>query len=207
MPVSKYLEILVQFAGSGELEIELRRAKKYYFGKLGFMTDINVVFENYMLNFIDWYVFDMRLPDVGKTPLELFVERFEHTLKPEEASVYRGFIQNIHSLFQVNKVREEDVTVIDLFDSKEYLVKDEMPKGFCKGEIFETRLLPFEGAHVFGEAFNFHPLRANKAIIHKIKRLPANDPTKRLSFIQDLAGRKYKLESYRHVDALKFYED
>jgi len=208
MPLSKYIDTLLQFAGSGDLEYEIVRAKKEYFARFGVSSNPDGIFENYMLNFVDWYVFDRPLTNTGKTPLWTFLDRFSNTLDEKELEIYRDMTRNIHSLFQVIKIGDEEVKIKELFDENKFIVKDEMPKGFCKNEIFEARIIPYGQDYCFGEAFMFHPLQAVKIILEKIKRIKTSyEPLERLKLIQDLASRKFKLEQYRHVDALKFYKD
>jgi hypothetical protein len=199
------METVIHFASSGVYRAELLQAREDFFAHLGVVSEEEDKYEEYLRHFLDWYIFDRPLTSSGSTPVSTFFAKFHRTFSNEDEVVYDGFRKSRQSLFIVKKSGDEGVWIRDLISKEKYFVEDDVPKGFFKDEIFQVRLIPFQGGYRFGDAFYFHPQSAKKIIQKRAKKLDREQPEKVNEFLVDLASRRRSSERYRHVDALRFY--
>ena len=205
--MEKYFETLVHFASTGKYRQEVLAAREEHFAAAGQVSEEEDNYEDKLRRFIDWYIFERPLSDTGYPPAVTFFRAFERSFSDEDRAVYDGFCNTRKGLFVVKKSTEEGVTIQDLVSKEKFFVEDDVPKGFFKDEIFQARLIPFQGGYRFGESFCFHPLAVNKRIQKMAKKVDRQDPEAVRSFLEDLIRRRLESERYRHVDVLRFYED
>jgi hypothetical protein len=151
-------------------------------------------------------LFERILPPSGQTPLQTFVARKRDQLSPDELAVYEGFSQNVHNLFVVRKTKKNGVHLRDLITKQKYFVEDELPAAFAKGQVFEGRLVPFQGRWCFTKGYVFHPPAATKLIEKHLKTINVDDAESRKALMRDLAIRRLKADRYKHIDAVQFYQ-
>ena len=205
MSIEIYLDELQRFADE-EFHTELLAARVEYFAGLGQVNEDDDLYEAHMDRFLDWFLFERTLPQIGKTTLVAFIDKRRGTLTPEQLEIYEGFLNNLHGLFEVRKVAKDGVHLRELTLDAKYFVEDEAPRAFSKGQIFDGRLLPLGGKWRLSNGCIFHPLAATKSILKRVKRLDAGDPEARRGLLRDLAVRRLRVDRYTHVEAAHFYK-
>jgi len=199
-------DALIAFASADRFKEELLKAKDEYFAATGEIFEDDRSFETRMASFLDYFVFDRVLPQVGKTPAQAFLEE-SLGAGEQELSIRRGLLQTRHSLWEVRKLAPELVRLRDLFTSKDTDVYERrQPAGLKKGDLIEARLVPVEGRWVFSPAFCFHPVEAKKPIAREIKRLGKESPGfKPRDVIWAAAKMRLKWERYRNIAVTDIY--
>ncbi len=169
MPWS-FLEQLIEFASSDSSE--LIAAKTEYQKIAGQAYEDDRSYGSQMALFHEWFIFDRILPDTKITLLEKMLESQKESWDPKQYEVYEGFNENIFGIFRVKKMTAGEVTVLNLFSDEKYLVNEtEGSLIFNKGDLFQGRLISFEGVTYFTRNFCIHPKGAFKYIESEIKSL------------------------------------
>ena len=96
----------------------------------------------------DWFIFDCKSDVLSKNLLRYFLEN--EPLDEKIKTIYRGFLNNIYSVFEVKALRiGKEAIINDLTNGKEYNVKDTaFTKNIQKGEIALLRVLPIHGYYI-----------------------------------------------------------
>ena len=82
--------------------------------------------------FFDWFIFDCKSEVFSKNLLQHFLGT--ETLEPETKELYRGFQNNVYSVFEVIALRMgKEMIINDLLHDKEYNVKER-----CGAEMFSA---------------------------------------------------------------------
>ena len=208
LPYQPYLDQLIAHASSEERKPDLLAAKAEYFQRTGEVFEDDKQFEMRMASFLDYYLFDRKRPESGKTPAEEFLEAHAAAGDAAEMSAYRAFTETAHGLFEVRKIKPGIVRLRELFGGKEFDVTERRHTvGLEKGDILEARLIPFDGALVFSAAFCFHPREAVKAIKKEVKRrkkVMPDAPPAQLTW--EAAKRALKADRYRQLAGEKIYD-
>jgi len=201
-------EQLTAFATSAAFQEEVLRAKAEFFSLTGEVFEDDRSFEPRMAGFLDFYLFDRKLPDKNQTPAELYLAERGPALGEEERESLVGLTRTLHSLFEVRKVAPGGIRVRDLFTGKDHEVYERRSvAGLAKGDLLEARLIPNGGRELFGPAFCYHPKEARKAIFAEIKRQkkkprPGETPEK---LIAQLSRMALKVERYRNIAVEAIY--
>jgi hypothetical protein len=207
-PYQPYLDQLIAFASIEERKPDLLMAKGDYFQLTGEVFEDDKQFEMRMASFLDYYLFDRKHPQSGKTPAEELLEQKNRDPDPSTAAAFKSFVETVHGLFEVRKIKPGAIRLRELFGGKEYDVTERRHTvGLEKGDILEARLIPFDGALVFSAAFCFHPREAVKAIKKEVKRrkkLLPDAPPAELTW--EAAKRAMKAERYRQIAVEKIYD-
>lgn len=200
-------KILKYFAGPA-MRDELSIAQKEFFGNTGTLDEASENYEVRMSQFYDWYFFTRELKSYGHTPLNSCHLVRELRFTEEEEARIEDLKKYRHSLFEVVKIKEQNLTVMDLF-KKEKLNITSLSQfhGFDPQEIFEARLIPFEKSWLFTKGFCFHPQEAKKYIISEIKKHQKDPDLDRELFMLRLVKMKYKFEQYKHVSPEMIYSE
>ena len=206
MSVIPFLELLEQFAHENFPD-EMEDSRTRYLKTLGLVHESEESYDENMRAFLDWFVFERPLNESEKTPLELFVERGSPEMSEEDLEIFKGFRRSAHSLYLIKKVTSQGVDCKDLFSGEKIVVSEEISGGFLKGEIFESRIFPWQESYRFGEMFRFHPKRANKVIQKAAKQILQQESETTQNLMMKLATMKIKHQRYPRVDLLEFYKE
>ena len=75
--------------------------------------------------FFDWFIFDCKSSVFAKNLLRHFLDT--EALEEETKELYRGFLDNVYSVFEVKALRVgKEMIIRDLLNDKEYNVKETM---------------------------------------------------------------------------------
>ncbi len=202
-----YLEALTAFASEEERREELLAAKAEYFVHTGELFEDDRFFELRMASFLDHYLFDRKCQATGRTPAEDFLALKQAEGAPD-AGLYEAFTKTVHGLFEVRKLGKGYVRLRELYSAADHDVTERRQTvGLDKGDIIEARLIPFDGALVFSQAFTFHPREAAKAILAEVKRRKKKEPERApLELTWECAKRAVKSERYRQIPIERIYD-
>jgi hypothetical protein len=202
-----YLEALTAFASEGARRDDLLAAKAEYIQHTGELFEDDTFFELRMASFLDHYLFDRVSPLTGKTPAEEYLELKRAEGAPD-AGLYEAFTQTLHGLFEVRKLGKGYIRLRELYSGKDYDVTERrQTAGLDKGDVIEARLIPFDGALVFSQAFTFHPKEAVKSILAEVKRRKKKEPERPpLELTWECAKRAVKAERYRQIPVERIYD-
>lgn len=201
------LDELIAFASAEPRKPDLLNAKAEYFRLTGEVFEDDAIFESRMASFLDYFLFDRKNPETGKTPAQELFE-LKHAESPDQALVFRSFTETIHGLFEVRKLGKGMIRLRDLFTEKDYDVTERRQMvGLEKGDILEARLIPFGGHLLFSSAFCYHPKAAVKAIKKEVKRRRKKEPERPAQDLTfEAARRAVKVERYKQIAVEKIYD-
>lgn len=206
----KYLDPVIEEYTTGEYYREVFNAKQEYFEKAGIIYEDDPDFEQRMCIFMDWYIFDRDLPGVDLPPIKYYFRNKKETFSAEELSIYQDFCTTIHSIFRLKRYTwtKRGIVVTDLFQNKTHTVEaTEITRGFAKGDLFEARIIPFQGKMQFSKGFCFHPTDMESFILGEIKRVRYQDRSRQTKLILQLAGMKLKHQRFSHIEVKHIYSN
>ncbi|MDH5761580.1 MAG: hypothetical protein OEZ51_01245 [Nitrospinota bacterium] len=139
-------------------EDEIFQAKKDFLKISGEIFEDDKSYESRIGSFLEWYTFERPHPDSGLTPVQSYLQSHGESLTQETRELAQAISQNIHSLFTAKKIKSDYVVVLDILDDKKYEVKENQgPMLFNYEDIFEGRLIPYNGHYYFTDHFCYHP--------------------------------------------------
>ncbi|QPJ66005.1 MAG: hypothetical protein G3M78_11610 [Candidatus Nitrohelix vancouverensis] len=165
-----YLEKIINDGTQEPYSKDLVEAKSEYHKTAGEIYEDDKAYETRMALFLEWYLFDRILAGTETTQLDRLIELNQSIWDEDYLEACKGFTGNIFGIFIVKKIRDKEVTVLNLFDAMTYTVKEQDGKMmFDKNDIFQARLLPYQDALYFTRNFCFHPRDARKFIENEIR--------------------------------------
>ncbi len=201
-----HLDKVVAWATADRFKDDLAAARKEYAAVTGgevFEDDRSM--ESRLAAFVDWYVLDRKRGDL--TPAAAYLAEEGPRIHPSELPIYRAFTETIRGLFELKKPPKNDrLRVRELCSDEEYEVFERRTlAGLAKGDVFEARLIPFQGELFFSGAFCYHPKAAKKAILAEVKRRRKAGTLDRAAFLNALLSMELKFERYRNVAVEAIY--
>jgi hypothetical protein len=207
-PFQRYLDPVIEEFTSGDYYREVYDAKEEYFEKAGRVYEDDSEFEERMQLFMDWYIFDRDLRGVDLSPIRFYYRRNKEHLSESDSQIYRELCQTIHSIYRLKRKAffGGGFLVTDLFTKKTYRVYDShLERGFNAGDLFEGRLITFQGKQYFSKGFCFHPVEMQKFILGEIKKVRAQDVTRQNKLILQFSAMKLKHMRYQHISIEHIY--
>ena len=204
----KYLEPIIEEFTTGEYYPEVYQAKQEYFDKAGIIYEDDEEFEQRMCIFVDWYLFDRDLPGKDLPPVKYYFRKNKDRFTNEELGIYKDLCSTVHSIFRLKRFswNKSSLVILDLFSNKSYKVSDPMiNRGFSRGDIFETRVIPFKGGYEFTKGFCFHPSEMESFILGEIKKIRFQEKSRQTRLILQLAAMKLKHRRFQHIDVGHIY--
>ncbi len=172
MILKEKLDAIIEKISKNQVSDDIYDARKEYQKVAGEIYEDDKSYEARMGLFLEWYIFDRRIPGKDLCPLDALISENGHQSLPDELKSVNDFSNNIHGLFLIKKIRDSDVVVLNLFDKEKYTVKEGEGKLiFQKNEIFEGRIVSENGNYYFTRNFCFHPKEAIKFIKEEINKV------------------------------------
>ncbi len=189
----------------------LLAARRVHFERHGEPHEEDKSFETRMNGLVDFYLYDFRPGDGAATTLDLFLRQAGSEYTTELLAQFRDLGRNLHSLFEVRRLRPGEIRLRDVFTGKDHDVSERRQMaGIAKGDLLEARLLPWQGRLFFSGAFLYHPPEARKAILAEVKRLRKaagkHGQADVGGFLAQLSRMAFKLERYRNVRIESIYD-
>ncbi len=211
MTLSELQEKLLGWATADARKEELLAARRDFFDRHGEPHEEDKSFETRMNGMLDYYLYEFRPPGSSETTIEIFMREAVQQLTTDELACYRLLAKSVHGLFEVKKIRPGEVRLREVFTDVVYDVTERRHLiGLEKGDLLETRLLPFEGLLFFSGAFLYHAREVRKAILAEAKRLKKEAGKGNLpdaeAFLATLSRMAMKLERYRNVKVEHLYD-
>jgi hypothetical protein len=203
-----FLDKIVSIFTSDAYRDHLLRAKAEYFRLTGEVHEDDPFFEPRMASFIDWYLFDRPIEGDVRPPVERYIVDRRLVFRPDERLVFEGFLENVHSLFELRGRKPGAVVLLDLLaNEKRRVVERREWSAIEKGDVFEGRLIPYQGEYFFTRGFCFFPLQARKYILREAKHARKAGGDAPAELMQRLAYLRYLQERFRHVDVRRIYSE
>jgi len=166
------LEQLFEFIAQHIPSEQIMMAKKEYQKTTGEIYEDDTSYNTRMALFLEWYLLDQYEPRTRRTILENIIEENSTSWTLDRREAYKEISNNIQALFEIKKVRDNSVTVLDLFTDEKYLVDEEDSKlAFRKNDIFQGRIVSHQGKYFFTGYFCFHPNKTQQYIKGETKKI------------------------------------
>ena len=165
------LEQLFEFVAQHIPSEQIMMAKKEYQKTTGEIYEDDKSYNSRMALFLEWYLLDQYEPGTRQTVLENIIEDNSSSWTPDRLESYKDVSKNIQALFEIKKVRDNSVTVLDLFTDEKYQIEEEDSKlAFRKNDIFQGRIVPHNDRYFFTGYFCFHPTKTQLYIKGEAKK-------------------------------------
>ena len=165
------LEQLFEFVAQHIPSEQIMMAKKEYQKTTGEIYEDDKSYNSRMALFLEWYLLDQYEPGTRQTVLENIIEDNSFSWTPDCLESYKDVSKNIQALFEIKKVRDNSVTVLDLFTDEKYQIEEEDSKlAFRKNDIFQGRIVPHNDKYFFTGYFCFHPNKTQRYIKGEAKK-------------------------------------
>ena len=165
------LEQLFEFVAQHIPSEQIMMAKKEYQKTTGEIYEDDKSYNSRMALFLEWYLLDQYEPGTRQTVLENIIEDNSSSWTPDRLESYKDVSKNIQALFEIKKVRDNSVTVLDLFTDEKYQIEEEDSKlAFRKNDIFQGRIVPHNDKYFFTGYFCFHPIKTQRYIKGEAKK-------------------------------------
>lgn len=197
---------LVSHFVSSEYKEELLHAKKEFFENTGTLDENKPNYQLRMNQFYDWYFLTRRLKGYQQTPLQVCEQQRGLRLSEIDQQTVQILKNHTHSLFEIVKVKKDEITFKDLFkDKKMAITQQQHIFEFDEKEFFEARIVTVNQQKYFLKGFCFHPESAQKFILSEVKVYQKNPDLVPADFMLRLNKMRYKFEQYRHVKPEMIY--
>ena len=168
--IQEILEQLFEFAAKSISDQQILAAKKTYQMETGLLYEDDKSYNSRMALFLEWYLFNNCAPKSSKTVLEVLLENNSEECNTDKLKIYKSISKSIQSLFLIQKVHEDRVKAINLFNDEIYLVQEKDSRLiFKENDIFQGRIIYFQKYFHFTGNFCFHPKKSHKYIRYEIK--------------------------------------
>ncbi len=201
------LERLLGVYTKGIFEDEILKAKVEFFERsIPSLEDDSSHFNLRMSQFLDWYLFTRKLTDIGLTPIEYGLQDRSFPRKDGDKELFKALLNSEHSIFEFIKIKNQDVTIRDLFTNKKITAKNsDITAGFHPDEYFSVRIIPYKDSFVFSRGFCFHPAEASKYLTKEVAALKKRTPEEREKLLLKFTRMKYKVDQYKHIQPKFIY--
>jgi hypothetical protein len=203
-PVSRAMETLTSIYAAPPWQEEAAKARQEFERRRGKVYEDEPMFEAQLRAYLEWYVLDRRLPG-SQAPVVRALQESCARQDQEASQAYRALALNCHSLFEAVEVMRRETLVHDLLRGGLWRVRQEPPlPGVEPDDIFEGRLLPWEGEVRFGQLFCFHPRAARRSILEVVHTLSLRGPLG-VEVLNTLAIMRLNHERFRNIAIERIY--
>ncbi len=202
------LEQLFEFIAQHIPSEQIMEAKKEYQKTTGKIYEDDKSYNTRMALFLEWYLLDNYVSGTHNTILENIIEGNQSAWTPDRLEICKNISNNIQALFEVKKVRDNSVTVLDLFKDERHMIAEEDSKlVFRKNDIFQGRIVPHQGKWHFTGYFCFHPSKTHRYIRGEVKKffLLQKSWGKELAGLEKelLKKQKGSLKNSKYIEKIK----
>ncbi len=202
------LEQLFEFIAQHIPAEQIMQAKNEYQQTTGEIYEDDNSYNTRMALFLEWYLLDNYMPGTQRTILENIIEGNQSSWSQSHLEACQDITNNIQALFEVKKVRDNSVTVLDLFKDEKYMVdEDDSKLVFRKNDIFQGRIVPHQGKWNFTGYFCFHPSKAQHYLKDEAKKIYLLQRTwqKELAGLEKELSKKEKVSSKnsKYIEKIK----
>jgi len=184
-------------------DTEIVKARLEFDRRRGAVCDDEELYDLHVAAFLEWYVLERPAPE-GEPPVVLAIRAGGHN--SEEEALLRVLAHSQRSLFEVleTQLAPCGLQLLDLLGGGIWRVDTETPsRGLARGDIFEARLIPWEGRVLFGPVFCFHPREACSCIRDVLRQARAQLTREDLLFA--LAQMRLRHSRMRNIAIGRIY--
>ena len=192
---------MVEYISTSEREADVAKVKEEYFRENAGIFGDEESYDMRIGAFLEWYMIDRRIG--GKSLLEEYAESLDNLEKREGLLSLRD---GLRSIFEVTSVYDDRVYLKDLVGKKKYIVMLPYANKFFKNKnILDCRIFKYdEKRYTMSESYFFHPEKAKKIIVSKLKEAAAMDKIGPL--LNSMASMSLKWERYRNYRVEDIYK-
>jgi hypothetical protein len=203
--VKESLEQLFEYVAKHIPSEQIMLAKNEYQKTTGGIYEDDKSYNTRMALFLEWYLLDQYALDAHHTILENILNDNPISWSENQLNIYKDISNNILALFEIRKVRENSVIVLDLFTDEKYQVDEEDSKLiFRKNDVFQGRIIPYQEKFYFSGNYCFHPSKSQRYIKSETKKiyLLQKSWTKELTKLEKdlLSFQKFQLKNNKSID-------
>ncbi len=190
------------FPAAGEIE----RAREEFDAARGRVYDDDELYDTHMGLFLEWYVLERPLVR-GRTPAQVALAAGPGG-GAQDVDLLGALVKSQRSLFELIHPLEDGLLLRDLLLGGRWRVDLESPMtGLEAGEIFEARLIPWQGRILLGPVFCFHPQAAREAILSILDRARQETAggAPDLSITFSLAEMRLRYSRFRNISVDRIY--
>ena len=171
MDIQLFIDTILEFFSKEPFIFEIKKAKDLFIADRGIVVDSDPEYDRYMTCFTNWFLFDYQVTDATYKPIDYYSKINEAALKENEKALIASLLQPNHSFFQIIKIMEKEIRVLDLFTKEKIIITEESINQFLhKDSIFEGWILTYQDKFYLLNGYFFHPQEVNKYITMAIKR-------------------------------------
>lgn len=202
----RLLHAIEEYAGGLEYGHELKQAKEKFFspvgapGKNGARADAELE----LANFIEWFIFDWKLPD-GESIWANFVRFRGAKLDPEDLDALKQLSRQNYSLFLVKKTGPGKTAVKDMVSGETFKPVQNLVGALRRGDMFLGRMITINGQYYFTEAIFVIP-RSLEKIYKPRAKLVRKGGLRKDEFTDELRGLAMKTIRYPRMKLEEFYK-
>ncbi|MCK5800724.1 MAG: hypothetical protein KAI47_26235 [Deltaproteobacteria bacterium] len=191
--------------GAGAFDDEIRAARKDFDALRGRVFDDDTIYPTHMAFFLEWYVIERALTGREASPLVAALEAGE--VADARRPLAEALAHSHRALFEVLRAEERGLRLYDFVGDCFWWAHLGRPwVGVVRGEIFEGRLIPWEGGVRLGPHVFYHPREAHDAIRCLVEaRSAAGRLDTSLPF--DLAEMRLRESRFRNIAIDQIYRD
>jgi len=204
--LQRLLHKIEEYAGGLEFAPELKAAKQKFFnpvgapGKNGVREDAEVE----LSNFIEWFVFDWKLPD-GQNIWAKFLRFKAAEYDASDLDLLKQMNHQNYSLFLVKKTGKDKACVADLVSKRKYRPVQGLSPSLQPGDLLLGRLLTINGRYFFTEALFFIP-RSLQKIYQGRAKMVRKGKMDREQFAEELRAAAMKTIRYPRMKLEELYK-
>ena len=199
--IKERIDELVEYISTSGREADVTKVKEEYFRENAGIFGDEESYDMRIGAFLEWYMIDRRIG--GKSLLEEYAESLDNLEKREGLLSLRD---GLRSIFEVTSVYDDRVYLKDLVGKKKYVVMSPYADKFFKNKnILDCRIFKYdEKRYTMSESYFFHPEKAKKIIVSKLKEAAALDKIGPL--LNSMASMSLKWERYRNYRVEDIYK-
>lgn len=206
--IDRCLETIIDWVNQDFGMDALIEAKEEFFWKTGKVFYDDEFFNQRMSYFTDFFLFQRPLAVAnpalaGMTPLQAYCELFVM----DQAWPLKDVR---HSLFYVQKVKEQEMQIIDLLCDDKYTItkrENETFRGVAKKQVFQGFVYVSGSRNLLSRGLVFHPKEAVSGIKKFLKKVRKERGFDEMNFLARLARQQLRQLRHRHVDPKLIYSE
>lgn len=188
---------IAQYYSVGKYEVEYRETRQKYLNLIGSFGEDELLFENQMTRFLEWYLLDRELSLSSIPPCRLYRLSHRNELTKESQEILCSLEESTHSLFQVHAVDAQGTTVRDLLDAQqEYRLDKQFYPEFRISDLIDARLFTLHDTNYLTVSAWMYPSEMKSCLLDTVKKYDGKNNSK---FLMDLAFMKSKRDRFPHV--------
>ncbi len=180
---------------------DVETAKVSFVKLTGQFDEEHEYFESKLDDFRNWFLFfydGAHFTNLKKIKEDDTLEKY-----------YDYLTSGVFSLFLVQKIKGEQITLKDISDNKVYKVNNSVAAlSMEKGDCIQTSLYHYKGGiYEFGLSIVAHPVESVRYIRKKVKEVKKGKGITQEGLFERLIGMRYQFFKYRQLEVKQIYSD